>query len=81
MSTSCPSPYMIGIVAALTALKDRTGSSRQAIKKHMEDTLQPWANATFLQTLKDMVEDEKLVQVKGSYKLSDDFAKKAAVSK
>ena len=74
--------YKAGIVAAITALKDRTGSSRQAIKKHIEDANpgKKWSNGTFLKVLKDMVAAGDLVQVKGSYKLSADFKKAAAVS-
>ena len=80
MSATRPSPYKVGIIAAITELKDRTGSSRQAIKKHMETDLQPWDNSIFLQTLKDMAAAGDLVQVKSSYKLSADFVEKAAVS-
>ena len=74
--------YKAGIVAAITDLKDRTGSSRQAIKKHIEaaNPKKKWANGTFLKVLKDMVAAGDLVQVKGSYKLSADFKKAAAVS-
>ena len=64
--------YKAGIIAAITDLKDRTGSSRQAIKKHIEEANpgKKWANGTFLKVLKDMVAAGDLVQVKGSFKLS-----------
>jgi len=72
--------YKEGIVKAITDLKDRTGSSRQAIKKHIEaaNPGKKWANGTFLKVLKDMVAAGDLVQNKGSYKLSADFKKAAA---
>ena len=74
--------YKAGIIAAITDLKDRTGSSRQAIKKHIEEANpgKKWANGTFLKVLKDMVAAGDLVQVKGSFKLSPEFKKAAAVS-
>merc|ERR1711934_957618 len=61
------------------ALKDRTGSSSIAIKKHMQANLpkdKKWLNTTFLTALKKAVANGDLVQVKGSYKLSPDFKKK-----
>ena len=73
--------YKAGIVAAITELKDRTGSSSIAIKKHMQANLskdKKWMNATFLSALKKMVADGDLVQNKNSYKLSADFKKKAS---
>ena len=73
--------YKAGIVAAITELKDRTGSSSIAIKKHMQANLpadKKWMNATFLAALKKAVADGDLVQTKNSYKLSADFKKKAA---
>ena len=74
--------YKAGIVAAITDLKDRTGSSRQAIKKHIEanNKGKTFANGMFLKVLKDMVAAGDLVQVKGSFKLSPEFKKAAAVS-
>ena len=71
--------YKAGIVSAITALKDREGSSSIAIKKHMHIGLPrnfEWMNATFLAALKKMVADGDLVQNKDSYKLSLDFKKK-----
>ncbi|KAL7535415.1 hypothetical protein ACHAWF_005160, partial [Thalassiosira exigua] len=61
-------------------LKDRTGSSSIAIKKHMQAVMpadKKWSNAIFLSTLKRLVADGDLVQVKNSYKLSADFKNKA----
>lgn len=80
--------YKAGIIAAITELNDRSGSSMIAIKKAMQDKLpkeKKWMNATFLSTLKKGVADGDFVQVKNSYKLSADFkkalAKKAAPKK
>ena len=73
--------YKEGIVAAITALKDRNGSSMIAIKKHMKDNLpkdKKWINGMFLKALKAGVASGEFVQVKSSYKLSPDFKKKAA---
>merc|ERR1712244_118529 len=72
--------YKTGIIAAITELKDRTGSSSIAIKKHMQANLpkdKKWLNGMFLNALKKAVADGDLVQVKNSYKLSADFKKKA----
>jgi linker histone H1 and H5 family. len=80
--------YKAGIIAAITELKDRSGSSMIAIKKAMQEKLpkeKKWMNATFLSTLKKGVADGEFVQIKNSYKLSADFkkalAKKAAPKK
>mmetsp|Transcript_13504 Transcript_13504/g.19319 ORF Transcript_13504/g.19319 Transcript_13504/m.19319 type:complete len:120 (+) Transcript_13504:59-418(+) len=73
--------YKIGIIKAISDLKDRTGSSMQAIKKHMQGALpsdKKWANTTFLTALKTGVASGDFVKVKGSYKLSQDFKKKLA---
>ena len=75
--------YEAGIITAITELKDRTGSSSIAIKKHMQANLpavKKWLNATFLSALKKMVADGDLVQLKASYKISADYKKKAAAS-
>lgn len=75
--------YKAGIIDAISALKDRTGSSTIAIKKYMQSKMpqdKPWANATFLATLKKGVASGEFVQVKNSYKLSAD-AKKAMTKK
>ena len=76
--------YKAGIVTAITELKDRTGSSSIAIKKHMQANLpkdKKWMNATYLAALKKMVADGDLVQNKNSYKLSADFKKKSSKKK
>jgi len=72
--------YKAGIIAAITELKDRTGSSSIAIKKHMQADLpadKKWLNGMFLKALKKAVVDGDLVQVKNSYKLSADTKKGA----
>ena len=77
--------YKDGIISAiLLELKDRTGSSCIAIKKHMQANLhnnKTWMDSTFLTTLKDMVDDGDLVQNRASYKLSADFKKKVSPCK
>ena len=73
--------YKEGIIAAITELNDRTGSSMIAIKKHMQANLpadKKWMNATFLKALKNEVANGDLVQVKNSYKLSADYKKNKA---
>ena len=74
--------YKAGIIAAIGELKDRTGSSRPAIKAHIEanNKGKSWANGTFLKVLRNMVASGELVQVKQSYKLSPEFKKALAVS-
>ena len=74
--------YKAGIVAAITELKDRTGSSTIAIKKHMQENMaadKKWLNGMFLKALKDGVAAGDFVKVKASYKLSP--AAKAAAKK
>ena len=73
--------YKAGIFTAITELKDRTGSSSIAIKKHMQANLptnKKWMNGMFLNALKKAVVDGDLTQVKAYYKLSPDYKKKAA---
>ena len=75
--------YKAGIIAAITELKDRTGSSSIAIKKHMQANLpadKKWLNGMFLNALKKAVADGDLAQTKALYKLSADYKKKAAVA-
>jgi histone H1/5 len=65
--------YKTGIKAAIIALKERTGSSSVAIKKHMQDNMpadKKWMNGMFLKALKDGVAAGEFIKVKGSYKLS-----------
>ena len=76
--------YKAGIIEAITELKDRTGSSSIAIKKHMQAKLpkdKKWLNATFLTTLQEMVADGDIIQNKNSYALSPQFKKKQAAAK
>merc|ERR1711935_151604 len=71
--------YKEGIILAITELKDRTGSSMIAIKKHMQGNLptdKKWINGTFLKVLKAGVASGDFVQIKNSYKLSPEFKKK-----
>jgi histone H1/5 len=71
--------YKEGIIKALDDLKDRTGSSLPAIKKHMQASHpqdKKWANGMFLSVLKSMVASGDIVQTKGSFKLSANFKKK-----
>lgn len=75
--------YKAGVFAAITELKDRTGSSSIAIKKHMQANMasdKKWLNAVFLKALKDGVASGEFVKVKASYKLSP-VAKTAAKKK
>ena len=74
--------YKAGIITAITELKDRTGSSSIAIKKHMQANVpsgKKWLNATFLKALKTMVVAGDLNQTKSSYRLSPDFKKKVVL--
>ena len=76
--------YKAGIVKAISELKDRTGSSSIAIKKHMQANLpadKKWMNAAFLKALKDGVEAGDFVKVKASYKLSAAFKEKSKPKK
>src|SRR6056300_12436 len=64
---------------AITELKDRLGSSIHKIKQYIQSTMPPnkkWLNSVYLNTLKKMVADCELVQVKNSYKLSAGYKKK-----
>ena len=70
--------YKVGVTKAISDLKDRTGSSLQAIKKAMKANLsadKKWSNSTFLSALKKGVASGELVQNKGSYKLSPAYKK------
>src|SRR6056300_387165 len=73
--------YKAGIIKAITELKNRTGSSYIAIKKHMQANMgdKKWLNGVFLKALKDGVASGEFVKVKASYKLS--AAEKAAAKK
>eukprot|EP00213_Chloropicon_mariensis_P007071 CAMPEP_0197475492 /NCGR_PEP_ID=MMETSP1309-20131121/6936_1 /TAXON_ID=464262 /ORGANISM="Genus nov. species nov., Strain RCC998" /LENGTH=133 /DNA_ID=CAMNT_0043015537 /DNA_START=213 /DNA_END=614 /DNA_ORIENTATION=+ len=64
-------PYEKMVKAALVALKDRTGSSTQAIAKYLKanyDLPENFAKS-LSRFLKKFVESGKLVKVKASYKL------------
>mmetsp|Transcript_14832 Transcript_14832/g.32885 ORF Transcript_14832/g.32885 Transcript_14832/m.32885 type:complete len:221 (+) Transcript_14832:101-763(+) len=72
--------YKAKIVTAIQDLKDRTGSSAIAIKKHImhANPEMNWMNSVFLTTLKKSVADKDFIQIKGSYKLSPEYKKKLA---
>ena len=73
--------YKEGILSAISALKERSGSSSIAIKKHMQASLpsgKKWMNTTFLTALKTLTTAGDLIQIKSSYKLSPEYKKKAA---
>src|SRR6056300_609135 len=74
--------YKAGIIKAITELKNRTGSSYIAIKKHMQANMgdKKWLNGVFLKALKDGVASGEFVKRKASYKLSA-AAKTAAKKK
>ena len=68
--------------AAIVSLKERNGSSLQAIKKFvMAKKKTGYVNGTFLRALKSAVAGGKLVQVKGSYKLAKAAPKKKTAPK
>ena len=65
-------PYEQMVKAALVALKDRTGSSAQAIAKYMKANFKGLPDnmpKQLSKCLKRCVENEKLKKVKASYKL------------
>merc|ERR1712162_56109 len=65
-------PYEQMVKAALVALKDRTGSSAQAIAKYMRANFKGLPEnmpKQLSKCLKRCVENEKLKKVKASYKL------------
>merc|ERR1712036_116272 len=65
-------PFAAMVAAAVGALKERTGSSRHAIKKYVKGNYQVKDNADvhINKALKSLVGKEELVMVKGSYKLA-----------
>ena len=74
-------PYFDSIKAAIVTLKDRGGSSRQAINKHVSKARGAGFNNKVLnRALKAGLDSGKLVANKGSYKLSA-AAKKAPKKK
>ena len=68
-TTAGPS-YLDLAKAAIVSLKERNGSSLQAIKKFVMAKKKNYVNGVFLRALKSAVAGGKLVQVKGSYKLA-----------
>ena len=57
--------YKEGVIAAILALQDRTGSSTIAIKKHMQSNAlkdKKWLNATFLLVLKNGTEKGEFIR-------------------
>ncbi|KAK3242262.1 hypothetical protein CYMTET_48035 [Cymbomonas tetramitiformis] len=69
--------YDVMVKAAIVALKERTGSSVPAITKYLgaNYTLPDNYKKTLSTQLKKLVASGKLVKVKASYKLSDEFKK------
>ncbi|KAG2574175.1 histone H1-like [Panicum virgatum] len=78
-------PYFEMIKEAITALKERTGSSSHAIAKYMEDKHGPSLPANYKKMLsiqlRGFAAKGKLVKVKASYKLSDAAKKEAPKAK
>lgn len=73
--------YFDLIVEAITELKERNGSSRQAIAKIVESKKANYQGHFLNKALRNAVDAEKLVQIKGSYKLSPALKKPAAKKK
>ncbi|KAF9688138.1 hypothetical protein SADUNF_Sadunf02G0166000 [Salix dunnii] len=72
---SSPPPYFKMITEAITALKDRTGSSQPAIAKFIEEkykksSLPSNFKKVLSVQLKKFVKSERLVKCKNSYKIS-----------
>merc|ERR1712113_1358244 len=70
-TTPAHPPYEKMIKAAIVALKDRTGSSSQAIAKYLKANYDLPENFTKMlnRMLKKFAESGKLMKVKASYKL------------
>ncbi|GIL67442.1 hypothetical protein Vafri_20829 [Volvox africanus] len=73
-------PYLTMISEAISELKDRSGSSRQAIAKKVEELYgKDISDATWRKKLSHFLgiftEQGKFVKVKGSFKMSDDLKK------
>ena len=79
-SESGPS-YFDLIVEAIKELKERNGSSRQAIGKVVENKKDNYASHHLNKVLRTAAEAGKLIQIKGSYKLSPELRKPAASKK
>ncbi|GMF18362.1 unnamed protein product [Phytophthora lilii] len=77
-----PGPsYFDLIVDAIKELKERNGSSRQAIAKVVEAQKPNYASHHLNKALRTAVGAGKFIQVKGSYKLSPELRKPAASKK
>lgn len=66
--------YKVGIISAVTDLKDRGGSSSLSIKDHVQANLpagKSLHNTSFMRALKKAVDDGLLSKVNNSYKLSN----------
>ncbi|KAL3773368.1 hypothetical protein ACHAW5_006458 [Stephanodiscus triporus] len=75
-SSSSWTTYRLGIMDAITSLKDRTGSSSIAIRKRMQACIpadKNWTNHIFLGELKKMVAIGILMRTKDCYKISADY--------
>jgi histone H1/5 len=73
--------YIDLIIEAIISLKERSGSSRQAISKYVSAKKSNFASHFLNKALRTAVEGGKLVQVKGSYKVAAAQKKKAAPKK
>merc|ERR1712216_608689 len=76
-------PYVEMIKAAISSLKERTGSSVQAITKYVEANYKLPDNPkkVLSNQLKKLAAEGKLVKVKASYKLGDALKKAQAAKK
>ena len=72
------------IIEAIAALKERTGSSLPAIAKHIESKYKTGLPSNFKKLLsaqlKKLVEKNKLIQIKNSFKLAETLKKPASSS-
>uniref|UniRef100_M4BR62 H15 domain-containing protein n=1 Tax=Hyaloperonospora arabidopsidis (strain Emoy2) TaxID=559515 RepID=M4BR62_HYAAE len=80
-SSDCGPSYFELIVNAIKELKDRNGSSRQAIGKLVETKKGNYASHHLNKALRTAVDSGKLIQTKGSYKLSPELRKPSAAMK
>nr|PNR53100.1 hypothetical protein PHYPA_009475 [Physcomitrium patens] len=73
--------YLLMVVEAIGALKERTGSSQYAIAKYLEDHYKTGLPPNFKKTLsiqlRNLTKAGKLVKVKNSFKLADELKKPA----
>ncbi|RLN50215.1 hypothetical protein BBJ29_000509 [Phytophthora kernoviae] len=73
--------YFDLIVDAIKELKERNGSSRQALAKIVETKKDNYASHFLNKALRTAVDAGKLIQIKGSYKLSPELKKPTASKK